>query len=87
MSKFSDIVNGWKNVIFPNERVEEIAKKRLAICVGNDGKLPCLYLSTRGADHCRICKCPIEAKVRSVTMTNKCPMGKWEAETSEIVSV
>ena len=32
--KMSEILNGWKNVVFPNEHVEQIAKARASICSG-----------------------------------------------------
>ena len=28
-AKMSEILNGWKNVVFPNEHVEKIAKARM----------------------------------------------------------
>ena len=31
-AKISEIFNGWKNVVFPNEHIEKIAKARAAIC-------------------------------------------------------
>lgn len=78
MSKLASIIDGWKNVIFQNEEVEKIAIKRLEICVGSETKERCQFFTTKFYDHCRICGCPIDAKVRSMTSTNKCPIGKWE---------
>ena len=33
-AKLSEIFNGWKNVVFPNKHVEQIAKARASICAG-----------------------------------------------------
>lgn len=32
LGRFNEIVNGWKNYIFPNERIEALAKERAEIC-------------------------------------------------------
>ena len=77
MSKFGNIINGWKNLAFPNEEVEKEAIKRLEICVGSDTKEACQFFSSKFTDHCRLCGCPIDAKVRSIKPTNKCKIGKW----------
>ncbi|MFA5366556.1 MAG: hypothetical protein WC333_01340 [Dehalococcoidia bacterium] len=69
MSKLSEIYDGWKNYIFPNPEVEEIAKKRIAICVENKcGK----YKSN---DTCKLCGCYMPAKVRSPK--SYCQLKKW----------
>ena len=65
-NKFKAIVNGWKNVVFRNEAIEQIAKDRVKIC------------STCENNHfniCIICNCPLIAKTRSEL--SNCPEGKW----------
>lgn len=69
MSQLSEIYNGWKNLTFPNSEIEEIAKKRMAICVENNcGKL-------QRSNKCSACGCFMPAKVRS--LKSKCKLKKW----------
>lgn len=68
MSKFEEIVSGWKNYFFKDEEVENKAKVRLKIC------LECNHINNSN-DKCTICGCFIPAKVRS--LKSKCPKSKW----------
>jgi len=64
------IVDGWKNLIVPNPVSEELAKKRLAICVEckpHYKKFP--------ITRCGVCNCYIPASVRS--KKKHCLKGKW----------
>lgn len=75
MALLQEIYNGWKNYIFPNPEIEEIAKKRIAICVNNKcGKFT--FKKT-----CKICGCYMPAKVRS--MNSNCPIKKWDVINNE----
>lgn len=65
--KFDEIKEGWKNYMFPNEKVEQIAKKRASICSDCD---------QNGFGVCKACGCPLAAKTRSPE--SKCPLNKWE---------
>jgi hypothetical protein len=66
MSKLNNIIEGWKNVIFPNKEVEKIAYERAIICANCDkNKL----------NICSECGCPLVAKLRSIN--EKCPINKW----------
>jgi len=67
--KFKQIVEGWKNYIFPNSEVEIKAKKRLEICITNK----CCKLTIKNI--CKVCGCFIPAKVRS--LDQHCPLKKW----------
>ena len=67
MSKLSEIYNGWKNLTFPNSRVEKEAKRRITICID------CDKLNNR--NFCVLCGCYMPAKVRSPK--SKCPLNKW----------
>lgn len=69
MSRLSEIYEGWKNFAFPNPKVEEEAKRRMAICVKNDCK------KLRSNNTCELCGCYMIAKVRSPK--SKCPLNKW----------
>lgn len=64
---FEEIIAGWKNYVFPNKEVEELAKNRIKIC------LSCPKISER--HFCNICHCYMPAKVRSPKST--CPLVKW----------
>ena len=65
-NKISEIFNGWKNVVFPNEHVENIAKARASICAGCEYNIK---------NRCKKCGCPLIAKTRS--MESHCPLKKW----------
>lgn len=67
MSKLSEIYNGWKNLTFPNNRVEKEAKRRIAICID------CDKLNNR--NFCVLCGCYMPAKVRSPK--SHCRIKKW----------
>lgn len=69
MSNLSEIYNGWKNYVFPNPQIEELAKKRIAVCVENK----CGKYTKK--DTCKICGCFMPAKVRSIKST--CALKKW----------
>jgi hypothetical protein len=68
LDKLQEIYNGWKNYVFPNKKIEELAKNRAQICV------KCSDLNTT-KNTCKICGCYIPAKVRSER--SKCPKKKW----------
>lgn len=65
--KFNEIKEGWKNYIFPNQEIEEMAEKRAIICSDCD---------KNGFGVCQECGCPLVAKTRSPK--SKCPLNKWE---------
>ena len=67
MSRLSEIFSGWKNYVFPNKNVEELAKTRMEICVGCDD------LTNR--NYCELCGCYMPAKVRS--LKSKCADNRW----------
>lgn len=72
MSKFDEIVNGYKNLVksklgLSSEKDEEIFKARREICNECPKVTP--------MDRCSMCGCPLAAKTRSL-ITN-CPDSKW----------
>lgn len=69
MSQLSEIYEGWKNLAFPNPKVEEEAKRRIAICVVNECK------KFKANKSCAMCGCYMPAKVRSPKA--KCALNKW----------
>lgn len=71
--KYLRIVEGWRNVIFPDPQIEVIAVKRSKICNECDKvKWVC------GIAICELCGCPLTAKCRS--LSEECDDGKWKAE-------
>jgi hypothetical protein len=79
-TKLELILNGFKNLAFPNPEVEKIAKERAKICAECEhNKIINTILGIKPFSYngCDICKCYINAKVRSVKPTNKCPDGRW----------
>ena len=66
MSKAKEIAEGFGNLIFKTDEVEEISKYRLNICG------TCEY---RQNIKCSICGCFLSAKSRS--KDSKCLKGKW----------
>lgn len=82
ISKLARITNGWKNYMFTNPLVEELAKVRSEICADCDQAKESEFLkSVLGKVEkvsgmiCDNCKCPISAKVRSVK--ESCPLDNW----------
>lgn len=69
MSQLSEIYAGWKNLTFPSPKVEEEAKRRIAICVSNECR------KFKQNKSCALCGCYMPAKVRSPK--SKCIIGKW----------
>ncbi len=68
LEEVKQIVEGWKNLIFPNPVSEEMGKKRATICV------LCMHYN-KETKRCRVCHCFTPAAVRS--SDKKCPKGKW----------
>jgi hypothetical protein len=82
VSKLFNILNGWGNFIDKSEVTEKIAEQRAEICVKcnecKDGKLLALIkddLKEIQGHYCKLCYCPISAKIRSELET--CPLNKW----------
>lgn len=75
MNKFTEIKEGWKNLIFPTPEVEKIAFERLDICITciNNPDKQNIDLFTR----CKKCGCVLEAKVRS--LKSQCPDELWKS--------
>ena len=69
VSQLSEIYEGWKNLAFPNPQVEIEAKRRIAICVGNQCK------KFKSNKSCALCGCYMPAKVRS--LKSHCWLKKW----------
>lgn len=67
-SILKQIYDGWKNLAFPDEKTEEIAKKRIELCIECDH-----FEKSRRT--CNKCGCYMPAKTRSAG--SSCPIGTW----------
>ena len=80
---YKHIVNGWKNYVFPNKDMEQIAHHRAKICSGCNKAVLGTYeklmkdrnLKEVKGMKCYVCGCPLSTKLRSKNET--CPLGKW----------
>lgn len=85
MSWIQQVVQGWKNDIFPakelKEAIHKMSEERLSICrvcpqnSVNAGTSPLVKM-----EYCKKCGCLLAKKTRSPT--SKCPLNKWEAYMS-----
>lgn len=64
--QFREIVNGYKNTVFPNKEVEKLALERALICS------TCV---SNKANFCSKCGCNLTAKTRSIN--SNCPKNLW----------
>lgn len=75
MSQAQEIFQGFKNLIFPNQKIEEIAEKRLKICfecpIRTDNKCD----KNKSENNINGCGCFLNMKTRSPA--SKCPVNKW----------
>lgn len=80
--KLNHIISGWKNVVFKNKDVEELAIVRAKICSECPHANPNYpfkkFLPEEGGKTkiiegmgCNLCGCPLSAKVRAVL--DSCP--------------
>lgn len=66
MSKFQEIISGYKNLIWENPEIEKLAVDRALVC----------SVCPHNIDNkCDQCGCWIPAKTRSEY--SKCPSSKW----------
>lgn len=63
------ILQGTKNFLFKDDKIEEKAKERLAICQ------VCEHNSQKKIATCNICGCILVLKTRQ--NEQKCPINKW----------
>lgn len=96
MFKISDIVEGWRNDLFPPERLKEVISKvseeRLAICkqcelydeVGTGCAMPfsqpCCN-KNKSINGIDGCGCPLRKKTKCLSC--ECPVKKWLAVVTE----
>lgn len=76
------IVKGWANFIWPNEKVENEAKRRAEICGGCEHNEHMKYeiikdnrIEELTGHCCELCGCPLSTLLRQNDKT--CEAGKW----------
>lgn len=77
MNKIREIFTAWGILFNPNERQNELAAKRLAVCEA------CEFKSDVPIKRCTVCGCALKAKVFS-PVRNACPKGKWADADTEL---
>ena len=70
MSKLTEILSGFKNLVWEDPKIEKIAIDRALICGECPSNVNNICSSAKGG-----CGCVLMAKIRSEY--SKCPLGKW----------
>lgn len=70
MNKIVEIFTSWKSVYKHSKEQNEVAIKRLSICMKCEYKVEIPFMT------CSKCGCPLKAKVYSPKQ-NPCPLEKW----------
>jgi hypothetical protein len=81
MINYKEIFDAWKISIKPSAKQEELAKKRLDVCITCDYRKEVLKGVTWSA-FCDDCGCPLNKKIFS-TKYNACTQKKWKNVDSE----
>lgn len=81
VDKIEEIFKAWISSTNPNKEVEELAKRRVAICISCEYKEEALK-NKKWSFYCKKCTCPINKKIFS-PKHNACPENKWEYVDSE----
>lgn len=82
--KIREVYAGWKNYIWENPMIEDMAKRRLEVCgkcplmVPTKAKLKDNRIKGLEGYKCGGCGCPLSSKLRSPQ--SFCPKGKWLSE-------
>lgn len=77
VKKLQEILVGWRNLVFKSSEIEEMATKRIEICVDctipdADGRE---INGLNESNRCVKCKCYMPAKTRNPK--SACPLNKW----------
>lgn len=75
MIDYKEIFESWKVSFNPSVEQEELAKKRLNVCLGCDYRKEILK-GLKWSAYCGDCGCPINKKVFSKNF-NPCTQKKW----------
>jgi hypothetical protein len=94
VSNLKSIINGWSNLVFPSQSIENIAMLRALKCsqcphieqskfveaIVDTVTNKSIKQKVKKGSVCGLCKCPIAAKTRS--LLEKCPDNRWEENVS-----
>lgn len=75
MINYEEIFNAWKQSFNPTEEQEELAQKRLDICLNCEYRREVLK-RVKWSAYCGDCGCPLNKKVFS-KFYNPCTQKKW----------
>ncbi len=76
MIDYKEIFEAWKTSIKPTPQQEDLAQKRLDVCIGCRYRKEVLK-GVKWSAYCDDCGCPINKKIFS-SIFNACPQKKWE---------
>ncbi len=76
MIDYKEIFEAWKTSFNPTPKQEELAEKRLNVCLGCDYRKEVLR-GVKWSAYCGDCGCPLNKKVFSKNF-NPCTKGYWE---------
>jgi hypothetical protein len=85
MINYEEIFKAWKISINPNPKQEELAGKRLDICLECDYRKEVLK-GNKWSAYCSDCGCPINKKIFS-PIFNACTQKKWGDIDSDYLDV
>jgi hypothetical protein len=81
---YKEIFDAWKTSLKPSEIQEELAQKRLDVCLGCDYRKEVLK-GIKWSAYCSDCGCPINKKVFSKNF-NPCTKGYWGEVDSDYIT-
>jgi len=84
MIDYKEIFEAWKTSIKPTPEREELAQKRLDVCLGCNYRKEVLK-GVKWSAYCGDCGCPINKKIFS-SIFNACTQNKWEEVDSKYLS-
>jgi len=85
MGQLAQIIEGWRNRLFPKEELKDIiaqtTEERMKICDNCPKHSKFHSTPLRPDAHCTECECTLLAKLACLSC--RCPLGKWEAIITE----
>jgi hypothetical protein len=81
---YKEIFDAWKLSFNPSEIQEELAQKRLNVCMGCDFRKEVLK-GIKWSAYCNDCGCPLNKKVFSKYF-NPCTQKKWKEVDSDYIT-
>jgi hypothetical protein len=81
MINYKEIFEAWKISFNPTKKQEDLAEKRLVVCMGCEYRTE-IVTGLKWSALCGACGCPLNKKVFATTF-NACPKKKWEKVDSD----